>query len=225
MKRVTDNFCKLMLIFGLLASVSFPAAGLTRATANDLDKPGFAIDKDVVVDQYSQLAAKYLKDCDRWDEGSRSSGAGLKRCLTIARELLDKFDGFVQRVESISSKAKNEKEWTKQLDDDFEKNAAKRGFDSSLINKVKQNGGFREHFQKRLNESKTVKSDFQAEIEALEAAVQNSGPAEDLLVMRISYSPSTATSPVGARLRKALKWVQDQVDTAFYIAEYFAGAV
>lgn len=117
MKRIAKNFWRTMLSFGLLASMSLPPASLANVKADTPHIP-LGLVKDAALDNYSQLAAKYLSDCDHLvDKKPRPSGEELKRCLTIIKELRDKFDGFTQRLTSITDKIKNEGKWTKELDE------------------------------------------------------------------------------------------------------------
>jgi peptidoglycan hydrolase CwlO-like protein len=217
---------KMMLSFGLLVSLSLSTVGLASTRANSLYTAVGPV-KDEVLNNYSQLAARYLKDCDDWDANSRASREELKRCLTIAKELRDKFDLFVQRVGSIADKVKSAKKWTKELDDKFEKNAARRGVDSKLINAVRQNGGFRQYYGNSLNELRSSKADFHAEIQALETAIQEK-PASSQIpsLQKISYvSTATTTSPLGARLANVVRMVRFVADMALELAEDLAHQV
>ncbi len=64
MKKITKNFWKVMLSLSLLVSLILPATSLANTKANALHNPvSLVTNKDAVLDQYSQLAAKYLGDC------------------------------------------------------------------------------------------------------------------------------------------------------------------
>lgn len=200
---------KIMMSFAVLLSLAMGPATLANTGA---DTP-----KDAFVAQYDQLAAKYLTDCDNWDVDSRVSGEKLKRCLTVAKELRDKFDSFLQKLESQITKIKTAKKWTNELDEAFEKNAARLGVQSTVINRIKDKGGFRAYYDKSIVQAKPPKTDFAAEIEALEAAIRTSGP---------SHHARLRTTPVpGQRLRSAVRWVREAVDFAFVMAEEVAKAI
>jgi len=184
-------FGKMMLSFAISVLLLLPSAGLANVKAGSLHTPPSLVPvKDEVLDKYSQLAAKYLTDCADLDV-SRPSGEKLKRCLTIVKELRDKFDGLLQRLESITGKVKKEKRWTKELDDEFEKNAAKGG-DSNLINQVKQQGGFRAFYQKSITELKGSKPKFDAEVEELEKESQQNAFSGSQAFQMISYASRTS---------------------------------
>lgn len=200
---------KITMGFAVLLSLTMGPATLANTRA---DTP-----KDAFVVQYDQLAAKYLTDCDNWDVDSRVSGEKLKRCLTVAKELRDKFDTFLQKLESQITKIKNAKKWTRQLDEAFEKNAAKLGVQSTVISRIKDKGGFRAYYDKSIIQAKPPKTEFAAEIEALEAAIQKSAS---------SHHARSHTTPVpGRRLRNAVRWVREAVDFGFVMAEELAKAI
>lgn len=102
----------------------------------------------------------------------------MKKCLTIAKDLLDKFNGFRQAANSFSDKIKSAQKWTAELDEDIIKYAVKRGHDVKIINLIKQNGGLREFYEKNLNALSEVQYGLQDEIKTLEKLQSKSASAQ-----------------------------------------------
>ena len=141
--------------------------------------------------KYSQLASNYVEGCaDR--QSSPPSNEKLKECLVIAKELRDKFDGFVQGLTSASEKLKSENKWTKELDDKFERDARKDGVRADLVNEVKQKGGFREFYQKSLTLIRGSKGGLDGEVRALENELKGNASASRQNLRQFSFASTSA---------------------------------
>jgi hypothetical protein len=196
------NFWKMTLSLGLLISFVLPTVGLANTRANTLPASLKLAGKNDVLVKYGQLAAKYLVDCDDLDSQPRPSGAQLKRCLTIAKELRDKFTEFIATSDTLVKNIQNNKKWTKELDEQFEKIAVKNGLDAETVRDVKQSGGFRTFYQTNINELKASKGAIDAEIKELEVQTNEKASGQNQVFQKISYEPKAK-----ARFLKVLKKV------------------
>lgn len=189
------NFWKMMLSFGLLISLILPTAGLANAKLNASPlRSRLAADKRDELVKYGQLAAKYVSDCEGLTDQARPSGERLKRCLTIAKELRDKFTEFNATLDTIIRNIKNGNKWTKELDEQFDKEATGRGIDAETINKVKQSSGVRAFLQENITVLKASKGDLDNEVKELEAKIQKNASTQNEIFQTVSYKPAAEYS-------------------------------
>ena len=183
------NLWKLTLSSALLVALVLPAAGLANPKTHV--SPKAASDKKDVLAKYSQLAGKYLSDCEGLTEQVRPAGDRLKRCLTIAKELQDKLLEFVATLDTIVKNAKGAKRWTPELDQRFDRDAAKSGLDAETINLIRQSGGFRAFYEKSLGELRSSKVEADREIKVLETKIKETASAsQGVFFQTASFEPA-----------------------------------
>lgn len=198
-------FWKMTLCIGLSVLLLLPPTNLAKSKFDSPYVPASLIKIELkAVTEYTNELSKYATDCDSLKDSSRLSGEKLKQCLTILKGLRDKFGGFRKNSESVISKIKNANKWTKEFDDDFEKNAVKRGGDAASVNEVKNAGGLREFFQKIVRDFDKDKRDLDTEIKELEAMLEKSASSQSQPFQRISYT-SPAVRGVGDYLVRKIR--------------------
>lgn len=159
----------LRVILGLAVLFS----GVSAATAKADDKPHVPpslvkTESDTILQFGKKFGEYFAADCDSLVEEARPNGQQLKRCLTLIKELRDKFGAFNQAVNSFPGKIKNAGKWTKELDEDFAQNAVKRGANSAIVDEANRNGGLRNFYEKNLGALNRLKVEMDAEIKTLE---------------------------------------------------------
>lgn len=185
------NFWKMILSLGLLVTLILPSAGLANAKTNAPMIPSRLFgDKSDALVKYGQLVAKYFADCNDLDKQERPSGEKLKRCLMIAKELRDRFTEFTSTLETLVKNIKNAKKWTKELDEQFNKEAAKFKIDAETIDNIRQAGGVRAFYQENLNVLKAFKGDLDIEVKNLETKIQKNASTQNQFFQTVSYAPA-----------------------------------
>jgi uncharacterized coiled-coil DUF342 family protein len=193
------NFWKTMLSFGLLVSLILPSASL----ANVKSKTPSNLVKNEIISRYNQLAAKYLVDCDDLAAQTRPSGERLKRCLTIAKELRDKFAEFILTLDTLVKRIKGVKKWTNELDEQLLKESSKLGIDAETANDIRRAGGFRRFYESSIRELEFSKGELDLEVKELEAKPAS----ENQIFQKASFVPTTEYKRVG-RLKRILRIVK-----------------
>lgn len=181
------KFWKMTLGFGLLMTLILPSAGLANAKTNALPIELNSVRDNKDLRTTRQLVEEYLEDCADLDKESGTSSATLKKCVTILKSVGSKVDATHSALETITGKIKNEKKWTQELDDDFEKNAARRGVDANLISEVKGEGGFRAFYKKGIAAVQSSKPEIDAGIKKLEAKIKETAVLQDILFQKKSF--------------------------------------
>jgi len=208
MKR--KNLWQALLSAVLMIGLLLPTANLAKGDDVPFVPPTLVRTETSAMTRYANELNKYATDCQTLRESSRLLGEKLKKCLIILKDLRTRFDGFLQSQLSFVSRIENARKWTKELDDDFEKNAAKRGANSQILSDVSQAGGFRSFFQSTAKDIKGSKSDFDFEIKDLEELVKTSDSSESSNFQIIS----TKLNVRYGIIRKIIKAIKTMVDAA-----------
>lgn len=202
-----EEFWKKLAGISLLVFLTYPM--LNFANTND-DKPfippNLVKTETSAITKYADDLDKYVTDCQRLKNSARLAGEQLKKCLTTLKDLRTRFDGFLQMQSSLMDRIKRDNKWTKDLDDEFEKNAVKQGTSAELVADVKGKGGFRSYFQSVNRELKGSKTEFNDEIAELEEMIRKSA-AERIGTVRASAASFLF-------VRKVFKLTKDSADSA-----------
>ena len=183
MKPISFSNAALRLL--MLIALILPTATLAKDDDKPYIPPSLVKSESYAMAQFGKIFGKYEQaDCESLLSDAQPNGQRLKQCLTITKEMRDKFSSFTQAVGSFSSKIKNADKWTKELDEDFAQTAVKRGIDSKFVNSVKQSGGFRSFYEKNLGTLNQLKGELDEEIKTLEK-LQSKSVAEE----RSSFAP------------------------------------
>lgn len=155
-------------------SLAMLLSGASAITAKADDKPFVPpslvkTETDIMLQFGKKFGEYFAADCDSLINEARPDGQRLKKCLTITRDLRDRFGAFSQAVNSLPGKVKNAGKWTKELDEDFAQNAVKRGVNSAIVDEANRNGGVRVFYEKNLGALNRLKSEMEAEIKTMES--------------------------------------------------------
>lgn len=201
-KRSLKLFPGLCLIVTLLSSAVIPA----RSAGDEPFVPPTLVRTETsALVNYANDLKRYAADCQTLRDSSRLSGEQLKKCLSTLRGLHTRFDGFLKMQGDFVDKITKAGKWTKQLDDEFERFAQKRGASAELVNEVAQKGGFRSFFQSANRELARSKGELETEIGHLEELSKQSASAD-----AVAAGPAAGTFVT----RRFFKLVKDATDSA-----------
>lgn len=121
--------------------------------------------------EYVGRLENYIRDCEESTRASKLTNDELAQCIEKLKEISRQLPGFVRNGENIVAKIKNANKWSRELDEDFEKNAAKRGVDAANINEAKRQGGLRQSYDKGLRSVSEDGKYIEKEITDLQASL------------------------------------------------------
>lgn len=192
------NFWKLLLTAMMLISIVSPSAVLAQ-------EPPFIPESLIkseakLLVEYAALLQGYARDCESLKNEPRPNGEQLKRCVTVAKSLLDKLEAFRHIAERLREKIKGIGKWTAELDEDFIKNGVRRGHDAKLVDYMRRNGGVRAVFDKNLGSLDQVKVGLREEIKILEELQKKfaSVPSQS---GEVRFATASVSSPSAARIK------------------------
>lgn len=182
------NLRKKLFSFGLFIMMALPTVIFVGA-GNVAKAQG----RTATLREYVNKFNNYAKDCDSIKDQARPNAQQLKRCLTVAKDLRDKFAEFLADSDRFVQLVKNRNKWNAELDKLFYEQAAKQGVDAETIRYIKDAGGVRTGYEKAIKEASLLRGEFDIEIKELEAL------SKEKISSQNSFDQQAVTTSLSAR--------------------------